>query len=247
MATLQNEVRDLYGQPYIDGGTAEFRQRSIVGEPVLAFYGREVVGVYQNDAQVQADPVAAENNLVPGDLIYKDQNNDGIIDDDDRVVLGSYLPSLMYGFNFGVNYRKIQLTANFMGQAGNKILNRKRGEIIWTPDFNMDADLAKNRWHGEGTSNNYPSSAGLRKGWNQKMSDYFVEDGSFFRIQNVQLSYTFDQLNIGNTPMPAARINTHGRTPTDGFQLQRVQPRSAQRNRYPDVSYPCRVYCWFKS
>ena len=56
ISTLKNEVRDLYGQPYIDGGSAEFRQRSIVGEPLLAFYGYEVAGVYQNEEQIQADP-----------------------------------------------------------------------------------------------------------------------------------------------------------------------------------------------
>src|SRR5690606_19663977 len=71
-ATLENEVLDLKGQPYLDAGTAEFRQRSILGEPIFAFYGREITGVYQNDAEIQADPVAVANNLVPGDFKYKD-------------------------------------------------------------------------------------------------------------------------------------------------------------------------------
>jgi TonB-linked SusC/RagA family outer membrane protein len=75
-STLKNEVRDLYGQPYIDGGSAEFRQRSIVGEPLLAFYGREVAGVYQNQAEIDADPLATGNGLVPGDFKYVDQNGD---------------------------------------------------------------------------------------------------------------------------------------------------------------------------
>ncbi len=236
IATLQNEVRDLYGQPYIDGGSAEFRQRSIVGEPVLAFYGQEVVGVYQNEAQIQADPIAIENGLVPGDFIYKDQNGDGLLNDDDRVVLGSYLPSIMWGFNFGVNYRKLQLTANFMGQAGNKILNRKRGELIWTADGNLDADLAINRWHGEGTSNKYPSSAGLRRGWNQKMSDYFVEDGDFFRIQNVQLSYTIDQLKVGDAPMPVTRISLTAERPLTVFDYNGFNPEVS--NGIDTQTYP---------
>jgi hypothetical protein len=57
-ATLKNEVLDLYGQPYINGGMAEFLQRSIVGEPILAFYGWEIDGVYQNDEEIAADPTA---------------------------------------------------------------------------------------------------------------------------------------------------------------------------------------------
>ena len=104
--------------------------------------------------------------------------------------LGSYLPKIMYGGNIGVYYKDFDFSVSFYGQTGNKILNRKRGEIIFTNDTNMDADLAINRWHGEGTSNSYPSSAGLRKGWNQKLSNFWVEDGDFFRIQNIQLAYT---------------------------------------------------------
>src|SRR5690606_29241706 len=93
VATLDNEVTKIDSdQGYFDTGTAEFRQRLMVGEPVNAFFGYEVAGVYQNDAQVAADPIAVTNGLVPGDLIYRDQNGDGILDDSDRVVLGSYLP-----------------------------------------------------------------------------------------------------------------------------------------------------------
>lgn len=236
LSTLKNEVRDLYGQPYLDGGQAEFRQRSIVGEPLLAFFGYEVLGVYQNEAQIQADPVAAANNLVPGDFIYKDQNNDDNITDEDRVVLGSYFPSFTYGFNLGLSWKNIEFSANMMGQAGNKILNRKRGEIIWTPDLNMDADLAGNRWHGEGTSNKYPSSAGLRKGWNQKMSDYFVENGSFFRIQNVQLAYNLKGKQLFGIKMPEARISLTADRPLTLFKYNGFNPEVADgvdRQTYP--------------
>ncbi len=236
ISTLKNEVRDLYGQSYVDGGSAEFRQRSIVGEPLLAYYGLEVVGVYQNEAQIQADPVAVANNLEPGDFIYKHQNDDGVIDEDDRVVLGSYLPKLMYGFNFGLMYKNWELSANMMGQSGNKILNRKRGEVIWTPDLNMDADLAINRWHGEGTSNKYPSSKGMRKGWNQKMSSYFVEDGWFFRIQNVQLAYNLKNKEFLGAQMPNARISLTAERPLTVFDYNGFNPEV--QDGYDRQTYP---------
>jgi TonB-linked SusC/RagA family outer membrane protein len=236
ISTLKNEVRDLYGQPYIDGGSAEFRQRSIVGEPLLAFFGYEVLGVYQNEGQIQADPIAIANNLEPGDFIYKNQNGDNAIDDDDRVVLGSYFPSFTYGFNLGLTWKNIEFSANMMGQTGNKILNRKRGEIIWTPDLNMDADLAKNRWHGEGTSDKYPSSAGLRKGWNQKMSNYFVEDGSFFRVQNIQLAYNLKGKQLFGTKIPETRISLTADRPLTLFKYNGFNPEVADgidRQTYP--------------
>lgn len=227
LSTLKNEVRNLYGQPYIDGGQAEFRQRSIVGQPLLAFFGREVIGVYQTAAEIAADPVAVANGLVPGDFKYKDENNDKKIDDGDRVVLGSYFPSLMYGLNLGISYKNFEFSANMVGQSGNKILNRKRGEIIWTADENMDADLAKNRWHGEGTSNKYPSSSGLRRGWNQKMSNYFVEDGSFFRFQNVQLAYNIKKKELFGTTLPETRISLTADRPLTIFKYNGFNPEVA--------------------
>jgi TonB-linked SusC/RagA family outer membrane protein len=230
-STLKNEVRDLYGQPYIDGGMAEFRQRSIVGFPLLAFFGYEVLGVYQNQGEIDADP-SSPVGAVPGDFRYKDQQSEGqpgygVINDDDRVVLGSYFPTFMYGGNFGVSWKNFDLSASVLGQSGNKILNRKRGEIIWTSDQNMDADLAINRWHGEGTSNIYPSSAGLRKGWNQKMSTFFVEDGSFFRIQNVQLAYNLRGIKLFGADMPETKISFTADRPLTLFKYNGFSPEVA--------------------
>lgn len=122
-----------------------------------------------------------------------------------------------------------------MGQGGNKILNRKRGEVIWTPDGNMDADLAINRWHGEGTSNRYPSSAGLRKGWNQKMSNFFVEDGDFFRIQNVNLAYNFRGAVLGDR-WPDARIYVTAERPLTVFNYNGFNPEVA--NGVDTQTYP---------
>ncbi|HEX6224009.1 MAG TPA: TonB-dependent receptor [Chryseolinea sp.] len=229
LATLKNETRDLYGQPYIDGGTAEFQQRTRVGDPLFAFFGYETVGVYQNNAQIEADPVAVALNattpgaIVPGDFIFKDNDGDGVITGEDRVILGSYLPKFTYGVNLGASFKNFDLAVNLMGQTGNKILNRKRGEIIWTPDGNMDADLAINRWHGEGTSNKYPSSAGLRKGWNQKMSNYFVEDGGFFRIQNVTLAYNLRGTTFGEQ-WPDTRIFVTAERPLTVFDYNGFNP-----------------------
>jgi len=235
-ATLKNQVRNLYGQPYINYGTPEFQQRSYVGHPLNAYYGWKIAGVYQNQAQINADPIAVANGLVPGDFKYVDKNHDGVIDGSDRVILGSYFPNLTYGGNIGLKYQNFDLSANFYGQSGNSILNRRRGEMLWTNDGNLDADLAVNRWHGDGTSNKYPSSAGLLKVWNQKMSDYFVNDGKFWRIQNVQVGYTFKNQSWLNGNFPETRIFLTADHPLTHFKYQGFTPEVA--NGYDDVTYP---------
>ncbi len=230
--TLDNEAISIEDERgYIDSGSAEFRQRTQEGGPLFAFYGYERTGVYQNQAQVDADPIAVENNLSPGDLIYRDQNGDGVIDDSDRVILGSFLPEFTFGGNIGVNYKAFDMTMSFYGQTGNKILNRKRGEIIFTQDTNMDADLAINRWHGEGTSNAYPSSAGLRKAWNQRLSNFWVEDGDFFRIQNIQVGYT-----IQSEALPKTRLYFTAERPFTFFDYNGFDPEvpnGVDRQTYP--------------
>lgn len=240
-ATLKNEVLDLGPGPgYLDAGQAEFRQRSIEGEAIESFFGYEVEGVFQNQEDIQNSGYTEEfitnANLQPGDFFYKDQNEDGVIDADDRVILGSYLPDITYGLNFAINYQGFTLSANFQGQAGHQILNRKRGEIIWTTDTNIDAELANNLWRGQGTSDKYPSAAGLRKGYNQAMSDYFVEDGSYFRVQNVQLSYRLSSVNLGNVQTPETTVILTAERPLTFFNYNGFNPEVANgidRQTYP--------------
>jgi hypothetical protein len=125
---------------------------------------------------------------------------------------------------------------NIMGQTGNKILNRKRGEIIWTNDTNIDADLAKGLWTGEGTSNKYPSASALRRGWNQNFSDYLVEDGNFFRIQNIQLAYNIDGEKLFGSGMPDARVFVTAEKPLTVFKYNGFNPEvnnGIDRQFYP--------------
>ncbi|MCX2742288.1 TonB-dependent receptor [Mangrovivirga sp. M17] len=240
IATLDNEVTYLGGQQYLNSGQAEFRQRSIIGQPIEAFYGYEVIGVFQSEGDISSSGLTQEfideQGIEPGDFRYKDQNDDGFINDLDRVVLGSYLPDLTYGFNFGINWRNLSFSANFQGQTGHSILNRKRGEIIFTTDTNIDAELANNLWRGEGTSNKYPSAAGLRKGYNQAMSDYYVEDGSYFRIQNVRLGYTIRGNDpIGNN-IPVFNIYVTAERPLTVFDYNGFNPEvpnGIDRQTYP--------------
>ncbi|SDF70497.1 SusC/RagA family TonB-linked outer membrane protein [Epilithonimonas hungarica] len=195
---IKNEVTDLYGQGFIARGSGDFPQRLVVGQPIDVFYGYDVIGVYQNQAEINADPTAVAYNatntaspIKPGYFKYRDMNGDGKIDAEDRMYLGSPVPTYYFGGSLAVSYKNWDFSMAFYGQGGNKILNRNRGEVIRTTGRNIDADFAINRWHGEGTTNEYISSEGYRNSWNnQKLSKFWLQDGDFFRVQNIQLGYT---------------------------------------------------------
>jgi len=234
--TLKNEVLDLFGQEFLDAGSAEFRQRTYVGESLFAFYGWQTDGVYQNQSEIDNDPIAVANGLVPGDYRFTDLDGDGDLDGEDRTILGSFLPDLTYGFNIGATYGDLSLSTNFYGQSGNQILNRKRGEYIFTNDTNIDADLATNLWRGEGTSNIYPSADGLRRGWNQRMSNYYVEDGDFFRVQNVNLAYRVNGKKYFGDKFPDATIKATADRPLTFFNYNGFNPEVA--NGVDTQTYP---------
>lgn len=195
--SIHNEITSLAGQRFLNRGMAEFRQLLIPGQPIDVFYGYIQDGVYQNQAEINADPTAVYANSIkaesvkPGYFKFKDLNGDGIIDANDRTYLGSPVPTFYYGGSLNLNYKKWDLSLAFYGQGGNVILNRNRGQILFTNGNNVDAELAKYRWHGEGTSNDLPSAEGYLQPWNiQHFSKFFLEKGDFFRLQNVQLGYT---------------------------------------------------------
>ena len=199
-STLKNEILDLAGQANLTSG-GDTAQRSVVGGAINSFYGLEVAGVYQTPEEIQADPAAQAaigNGLVvlPGDFRFVDHNGDMEIDAQDRVDLGSYLPTYSFGFNLGVNYKAFDFSLNVIGQGGNVIANQKRFAIRQTSDPNIDRDFAVNRWNGPGTSNTYPSPRGIKNPWsNQFLNSFFVEKGDFVRLQNVTLGYTLPQIN----------------------------------------------------
>lgn len=234
LTTLKNKVKSLNGLPHIYGGSDEFRTISRVGGSMNAFYGYEIEGVYQNANETANDLVAVENGLLPGDFKYKDQNGDGKIDELDRTILGSYLPDVTLGLNLGFSYKNFDFSMVMQGQLGNEICNRKRGERRWQSDINYDAAMYENRWTGEGSTNTYPSSLGSVNPWNiAKFNSFYVENGSYFRIQNVQVAYTFPKKQMKSFSFPSVRLSlsaerpytyftSNGFTPEvrDGFDLQ---------------------------
>ena len=165
------------------------------GEPIGYFKGYVVTGVYQSYADILKSPSEASLGTVrPGDLKYKDVNGDGVINASDRTFIGNPTPKFNYGFSINLTYKRFSLSSDFGGVYGNQVY-RLWGALespfqrVNYPAFEL------NRWHGPGTSNWVPIISQADR-VNYSGSTYSIEDGSYFRIRNLQLAYTFSTRGI---------------------------------------------------
>lgn len=181
--TINNKVTELKGREFIPGGVINgiSSTRTQVGHPIGSFYGYKIEGVQQTGSDA-------------GYFIYADTNNDGTVTDADRTFLGSPIPKVLLGANFGLEFKDFDFSIQFTSQFGNKILNAKRMNRLVFSDANYDTDFYDHRWTTTGSTNKYPSAKAYNASITQQSNSFFVEDGSFFNIQNIQLGYTFRKI-----------------------------------------------------
>jgi TonB-linked SusC/RagA family outer membrane protein len=160
--------------------------RMEAGFPIGYFRGFVTDGVFQNQTEVDNYPTLT-NMVRAGDLKFVDINNDGVIDDDDKTDIGNPLPDVTMGLNFSFEFKNFDFLAYAFASVGNEIVrNYERNQNLTNRSIYF-----LDRWTGEGTSNTTPRvTTGANS--NGLFSDYFVEDGSFVRLQNMQLGYTFN-------------------------------------------------------
>jgi TonB-linked SusC/RagA family outer membrane protein len=188
-AFIKNEVTSLDGTgPNISGITIQK-----VGLPINSFWGYQAEGLFQNQQQVTAHATQSPNTG-PGDIIYKDQNGDGTIDQtNDRVYLGTYFPKVTFGFNLGAGYKGIDLTAFFQGAAGVKgyaegIAIGQVGTTVGKPTSAM-----LDSWTATNPGAKFPrllTTSYLQNDPGTNPSSYWVRNAGYVRMKNLQLGYT---------------------------------------------------------
>ena len=252
LSTLKNKVTSIGSLSSSTSGfpewTAEFPNRITVGSPINYFYGYQFIGVYQTQDEVNKDPVAAAYNATATSKIqagfpkYKDQDGNGILDDKDRINMGSYLPKITYGFNVALDYKGFDLSVAFQGVSGNKILNLNRGKLYKaSTSLNIDEKFATGLWTGAGSTNAYPSAYALSQGWFKVSNSFFVESGAYLRIQNIQLGYTFKP---GKTSPISLRVFATADRPFIFTKYNGFTPEIGLYNGggYPVYGYDANVY-----
>lgn len=187
---------------FISGAAANNQMTSVTRMqaefPLGYFWLYTMDGIFQTQADVKnykgKDGTLIQPNAVPGDIRYKDINGDGKIDNNDRSMVGSPHPKYNFGVNVSLKYGNFDFNVFAYGLAGNKIFNGLRRWDLPTANYQT---TVLNRWHGEGTSNSFPRvSTGDLNGNFSNPSTFFLEDGSFIRLKNVSLGYTFKNLQV---------------------------------------------------
>ncbi|MFV8280594.1 SusC/RagA family TonB-linked outer membrane protein [Christiangramia marina] len=204
LTALRNEVLYVNSESgFIPGGVFGIGQeppsRMEPGKPIGYFYGLETNGIFQTQAEV--DAAATQANAAPGDIRFVDQNGDGVIDSDDRTDIGDPIPDLTMGANIGFTFKNWDFNAYAFASLGNEIVrNFERNQ----PNTNR-TNAFLGRWTGPGTTDSFPRvTVGATS--NNQFSDFFVEDGSYLRLQNVQIGYTLDSDLIANTGVEKFRV-----------------------------------------
>jgi TonB-linked SusC/RagA family outer membrane protein len=213
--TLNNKVRKLAttGFDIINGAS-----RTTEGYPIGYFWGYKVAGVYQNDVEFVKSPASSIGEVFPGDLKYADVNGDGFITEADRTMIGNPTPDFTYGLNLSANYKGFDLAIGGQGVFGNEIFRQwNRGTFA---QFNYQT-ARLDRWNGPGTSNWEPILNTGRSN-NYLISSYWIEDGSYFRIRNVQLGYNFKKAALERLKIKSLRLfvnaqNLHTFTNSTGY------------------------------
>jgi TonB-linked SusC/RagA family outer membrane protein len=207
-STVNNKVLAIgEGNEAIFGGAVGISgllgSRTIIGESIGHYYGYKTAGVFQNEEQLANTPRRGPEGA--GDLIFEDTNGDGVVNSRDRVILGSPIPDLVYGFNIGFDYKGFDFSVDFNGTIGNEIYNSKKQVRFNT--YNFETSFL-DRWTGEGTSNVEPRVT--NGGHNYEVSDRFIEDGSFLRLRNVQIGYSFPKVALDRVKLQSFRIYVSG-------------------------------------
>ncbi|MBK9254640.1 MAG: TonB-dependent receptor [Saprospiraceae bacterium] len=239
LSPVQNEVLNIgLGKSEIFDAflNGEAATRSIEGLPLGAFYGYRVAGIFQSTEEIQASP--RFGNEAPGDIRFADLNGDGILNSDDREYLGSPIPTLTYGFSAGAEWKGIDFAIDFLGVSGNKVFNAK--ETSRFAVYNWEKHVA-DAWTTENPSSTEPRVT--NGGHNYRVSDRFLEDGSFLRLRSVNLGYTIPNTITNTLKIQSLRIYVSGtnlwtRQQFSGYSPEFANSGSPFRVGFDDGQYP---------
>lgn len=211
LATLDNEVTKVTDNGYIDGYTWPVRNTVItrmeVGEPIGYFRGFQTNGIFNSDEEIfgyiNADGDPIQPNAVPGDIKFVDTNKDGVIDNDDIVNIGKPWASVTMGLNLSFGWKGVDLRMLFSASLGNDIYRSYERQDVINNNYQTEW---LDRWSETNPSGSYPRLTTLDANNNSRASDFYVEDGSYLRLKNLQIGYTLPRAIVEKAKMKSLRL-----------------------------------------
>jgi TonB-linked SusC/RagA family outer membrane protein len=205
----QNRIANLNGGQALFAG-ANLVTKSDNGQAAGSFFLLDAIGVYQSQDEIASSPkstfgTSATGGPQVGDLKYADLNGDGVVDLNDRRYFGSYQPPVYFGINGGINVHNFDLSFVFSGNLNNKVYNAKKQARTQGTD-NVEASFANNRWTATNPSNTNPRALTS----SMPNSSYFLESGSYLRLTNVIVGYTFGVSSIEKAHLASLRVFLSG-------------------------------------
>jgi TonB-dependent starch-binding outer membrane protein SusC len=177
--------------------------RTVAGQPIQSFFGYQTAGIFQNKGEIDALNAAAggtyqNSSTSPGDIKFVDIDGDKKITTSDRVFLGSFMPKFSYGLNYSGNYGNLDFTLFLQGVQGNKVYNGTKfiGQAMLRP-FNALTDVL-NAWTPTNTNTDVPRAINGDPSGNARVSDRWLEDGSYLRLKNFTIGYSLSNKTLGS-------------------------------------------------
>ncbi len=226
MTTYRNNIDEIAeGIKFFDSGGSRIGSysRNEVGHPMSSFYGYQVIGLFSDASEVSS--AADQDGAAPGFFRFQDTDGDGEITPDDRTYIGNPNPKFTYGINLALTYKNFDITAFLYGSQGNDILNYNKWWTDFWPSFQgqKSTRLLNESWTPSNMNTTVPKATNISNfSTNTQYTSYFIEDGSFLRLKNLQFGYTIpkavtDKANIGSIRCYLQAVNLFTLTKYSGL------------------------------
>ncbi|MDC6363726.1 MULTISPECIES: SusC/RagA family TonB-linked outer membrane protein [Flavobacteriaceae] len=226
ISAYKNKVLSLTDNPdyFLNGNAARetYPSRTQAGQALASFHGFIIDGIIQNEAE--RDAAADYGGKDVGTFKYRDVVPDGVIDDNDRTFIGSPHPDFTYGLNLGMEYKNFDLSVLFQGSEGNDIYNFTR----FFTDFNSFPGAKsyryQNSWSPDNTSGGLPQLTNNPAQHYSSASTYYIEDGSYLRLKNIQLGYNLPEALTSKIGVESLRLFIQGKNLFTWTQYSGLDP-----------------------
>lgn len=189
-------------------GSDHFVNQTKIGYEPGAFFLPVANGIFQNQAEIDAHE--AQPNAAPGDIKFVDQNNDGVINEDDETYQGTAIPKFEYSLNLSGDYKNFDFNVFLQGVGGNKIYNGNSFQMLGMDTGRNFREKTLNAWTPENTNTNVPRAVLGDPNQNNRASTRFLEDGGYLRVKTIQLGYSLPQNIVEALEVDKLRVYVTG-------------------------------------